>query len=196
MNKGAILILLLVTARVSAWSQGSCELTADQSPAIRGFRLGMTLDQLYELVPEARNDKRVIEALDNSSRQQLPSMSFLTLSDSPYDALPRFHNVSYVSLRFLNNQLAGLTVQYKWPVWDSANEFIAKLRESLALPAAENWDGGGPGKSIRCKDFTLNVYTQPNGTGASISINDTTSPRKLDDMRKAVIERARKEFKP
>ena len=197
MKKSVALILLLFTVKVSAWGQGSCDITADQSPAIRGFRLGMTLDQLYELVPEARNDMNIIKALDQNKRQQLPSKLFIGFSGSqfPYNSIPRFQNITGIVLRFFNDQLTDLSVQYAGPSWNSANEFIAKLRESFVLPAAEDWKGNNVDKEIRCKDFVLQVRAQ-NNSGGYMSITDTTSVKKMDDAIKASLEKARKEFKP
>jgi hypothetical protein len=197
MKKSAVLILLLFTARVSALGQGSCDMTAGQSPAIRGFRLGMTLNQVFELVPEARNDAKVIEALDQNKRQQLPTPLSIHFFGGapPYDTDPRFQNISYMGLYFFDNQLINLEVQYMGPSWDNVDEFIAKLRENFTLPTIEGWEGSNTSKGIHCKDFVLNISAQSN-SGGSISISDTTSAKKMADMKKAALEKNRREFKP
>jgi hypothetical protein len=155
----------------------------------------MTLNQLYELVPEARDDRNIVVAIDQNKREHLPGKLSVRFNGlvSPYNTIPRFQNINYLGLDFFNNQLTDLVVQYNWPSWNNANEFIAKLRESFALPAVETWEGSNDQKSIRCKDFVFHVNIQG---GGAISIRDTTSNKKVDDLRKATIEKARKEFKP
>lgn len=190
-------VLIFFSLNGWAWGQGTCNLTPDQAPSIRGFRLGMTLNQVFELVPDARNDKAVIEAINRQKAEKLPST--LTLSfkgyELPYSSMPMFQNVYFIDVRFFQDQLTNVFISYNWPTWNNADAFIAKLSESFQLPEAKEWQGNDNDKSLLCKDFRLNVSAQFN-VGPSISLTDTTVAKKMDDLRNAILERARKEFKP
>jgi hypothetical protein len=195
--KNIFFVLILFSFQGWAWGQGNCNLTPNQTPSIRGFRLGMTLDQVFELVPDARNDKAIMEAINRVKAEKIPSQ--LTISfkgyELPYSAMPMFQNIHFLDARFFKNQLTNFYIQYNWPYWNNADAFIAKLRESIQLPEAKEWQGTDFAKSLRCKDFEVSVQTYPNA-GAYISMTDTTIAKKMDDLRNAILEKARKEFKP
>lgn len=197
MRKTLAIVLLFLSLNALVFGQGTCNLVSNQAPSIRGFHLGMTLNQIYELIPEARTDKNVLEALDRVKQDPLPSKLSLQFQpyNAPYNKLPILQNIEYIGLRLFNNQITDIHVSYRWPNWTNIDEFLAKLRENLLIPETKEWEGSETQKTLRCKDFYMNVSAQ-NNSGGHISITDTTSPKKMEDLKKEILEKARKEFKP
>lgn len=195
--KTIFFILILFSVNGAVWGQATCDLTPKQAPTIRGFRLGMTLNQVFELLPTTRTDKQVVEGLERIKAEQMPSQLTVQLNgyEFPYKTMPMFQNIQYIVLRFFREEITSITIQYNWPYWSNADEFIAKLRETLTLPEAKEWQGAQDNKNLRCKDFAMNVSAQNNG-GGYLSLQDLTIAKKMDDIRQAILEKARKEFNP
>ena len=47
---------------------GGCSIKLDQAPSLRGIKLGMSLNQVLDLIPGSREDKNVTESLDTARR--------------------------------------------------------------------------------------------------------------------------------
>ncbi len=197
MQKTLSIVLLFLTFNILVLGQGTCNLEIAQAPSIRGFRLGMTLNQLYELVPDARTDNNIIGVIERSTNARLPEKTSIQFNSygSPYGKMPLFKNIGYIGIRLFNDQITDISIQYDWPMWNSADEFIAKLRENLVLPEAKEWQGGELSRQLICKDFEMDVHA-PFNSGALVVIRDLTTSKKIQELEKAIIEKARKEFKP
>jgi hypothetical protein len=136
-----LIILLLVAGVVSACkSEQPCTIKLEQSPELRGFRLGMSVSESQRRFPGF--------ATPNADDLGLASVE---ISNSPSNTGPRFtgegtinlvnaspwpelNQLKYTQLKLLDGRLVEITVYYKNDVnWKSADEFAQKTGEALKL---------------------------------------------------------------
>lgn len=177
----------------------SCNLSLAQAPAIRGLRLGMTLEELSELFPGV-------------------SLNELKLSVERDAGYPSFGNTNYgfrggqhkdrleENMRFevnlFDGRVRGYRIYYRFNNQTSygqiySNEkMIDKLVESLKLPPKESWKSEYPGRIfLRCQGFQLVADFQ----GSVIISVDDASQTYVEKMKQRKQEDSAKkqvEFKP
>jgi hypothetical protein len=142
----AVLLLLLtlaidVTAQESRCTARLADLT--QIAELRGFRLGMTFDQVKARVPQVKfgptDDLGVSKTTINPDFD--PRIDQTT-----------FEDVRTVSLDFLDGRLISLWLGYKDTFkWRTLDEFIKGISQSIAVP--DRWITKGRGQQIKCVDF-------------------------------------------
>lgn len=159
--KLAFIFLSLLSAATDAAAQ--CNLKREQlanAPELRGFRLGMSFDEVKTRVPQIQFGR--------------PDKSGVTkTSISPtYD--PRFDQASFadvrtISLDFLDGNLTSLWIGYEGSFkWKSVEEFANGISRSLKLPAA--WSPKRGGQQLRCDGFTM--FVSMIAGGPSIRLTD------------------------
>ena len=181
----------VVAAQTPITAAGDCKLTVAQAPAIRGLRLGMTIDQTLALFPSAQADSDV--------RGQLGGDYFGSQSayvhPAEYEAKEKFVGVNFINLSFLDGRLTNFSINYKGPEWKSDEQFAASVAEALNLPGVGSWKPIPNGLALSCEGFRIGVLR----TGAnSISVNDLrVDVRKIvNDRAEVAREQARRAFKP
>jgi len=180
---------------------GGCSIKLDQAPSLRGIKLGMSLNQVLDLIPGSREDKNVTDFLE-AARRGHPAASYekrsLDFQASSYPSLPMFNNLRHITVQTFDDRVTHISVGYDYPPWERVDDFVVKVAESLNLPGVKEWEqvGGSTSyKNLKCQGFEVYVFAD-NGPNSSVTLLDLTAGRKIAERKKAVIEKARKEFKP
>ena len=160
MKKFLLLTIVLgstaaASAQTTSATGGDCRLTAAQAPAIRGLRLGMTIDQALGVFPgaQADSDLRARLARDNFGAQ------FVGVEPSKYESKEKFAGVGSVNLAFLDGRMTSFQVTYIGPEWKNEEQFAAKVAETLGLPGVSSWKPGQNVLQLTCDGFRIAVQT-------------------------------------
>lgn len=181
-----------------------CELKLAQAPALRGFRLGMTLSEASSRFPYYQ-----VTAADSCGRVNI------TLDPQPGRLWrearhpEEFDGVRGVRLAFLDGRLTYVRMTYdSGTSWRGVGEYLAALSGSLGLPAS--WHKGGDGgvmseaHVIGCDGFKVVAGID---LGANVELHDVAAVQAMlrrkveDDARRKreaeqERERRRRTFKP
>lgn len=208
MNKRVIALVTLVFVTISAYSQAlsqsRCTLTEANFPSVRGLRLGMTTEQFLALFPGiakrlAKEPKNVRDAFEKAIAPTSSEPAYLVAdpgSDAATDAAKaQFAGVNSVSVGIYKGRVTDLSVQYVGVVWNSIDEWLAKVSEAFKLPGAREWAVGpseDPNRVLKCVGLEIEAAIQ--GGGASIRVRNTE--KASDDQTNSTEERKRRDFKP
>jgi hypothetical protein len=135
---------LLSFCAPNALAQGGvCRLGVEQSPRLRGLRLGMTaaqLKQAYPRLPDLRVD-------------ELGQAKATFANPKDVDAAA-FELVESVNVNFVDDRLVEFQVFYENVPFESLDQFVARLSESVKLPGV--WVGEGYGmRTLTCEGFEM-----------------------------------------
>lgn len=185
---------LLLALQVSAFRApeasaqgGACGLNAGQSPRLRGLRLGMTAAQLSERYPR-------LPALRADEFGQVKT-TVGGLKDIDEAA---FEGVEGVEVNFVDDRLVEFALHYKGVPFDSMEQFMAQLHESLKLPGAWVGEGYAPRK-LTCQGFEVQAGASSYGVHWMTPYIRLREPRAEDVVAKRAEEkreRQRRAFKP
>lgn len=217
--KSAFLLLLIITATPLAFGQipspsestSVCNLTFAQLPAIRGLKLGMSLNEVMALFPGVSDDDVVRGRLNNAKRPLPPSFTpgsdgyglvSIQVSLSSYPN-PNFTGIYNVQLQFFDEKLISLYLSYSATIWNNADELVGKLVEAYKLPGIVAWSSNNTNqRGLQCKDFSLGISASVGSIGDS-SLQLTLLKSGWDDIRRqqqerraAAIAKAQRDFKP
>jgi hypothetical protein len=144
--------------------QGQCALTIEQSPDVRGLRLGMTLDQVREVFPELPDpppdefgwagyringvEKKDVEI------QQARSEGVYIIARVDIDRHPETKGV-YLRIELVDQHLSLLKVHYVGgEKWTAASDFTRQINRTFGLPGAwERFDSST--YDLLCQQFTV-----------------------------------------
>ncbi len=191
-------------APVQPQSNSKCSLTPAQAPAIRGIKLGMSTEEIVSLFPGSSQRPEIKKALESSEgypNYGVARLGFQLLT-YPTVAKDRFAGIDAVWVTLFDGRVAELRVNYagldsrpRGAVWPNVDDFIAKLSEAYALPAARDWRQGAQNyKVLECDGLDIEATT-PNGS-ASVSLRSTKSFDTSRERAAEVEEKIRKEFRP
>jgi hypothetical protein len=180
----------VVPGQTPSTAAGDCKLTMAQAPAIRGIRLGMTVDQALAVFPGAQADSDVRA---NLAREHFGSQG-VSIDPAKYESTEKFVGVNSISFGFLDGRLTRFSIQYKGPEWKSDEQFAAKVAEALSLPGVESWKPIPNGLALSCEGFRIGVSAGP----YSIFMNDprVDVAKIVNDRAEVPKEQARRAFKP
>ena len=143
----AILVCLVSGLTISAQP---CSARSDQlsdAPELRGFRLGMTFDQVKARVPPVQ--------FGRPDEIGLTKTSVNPLYDSRFDKAA-FADIRTISFDFLDGKLTTLWIGYEGTFkWQSIDEFVGGISKSLNVTGS--WSPKRGGQQLRCEGFTLFV---------------------------------------
>jgi hypothetical protein len=171
-----------------------CTLTLAQAPAIRGFRLRMTLAEVRARFPTLQVKAAAREGYTDA-----------TIYAQELRGNTDFKGINRVTLQFLDNRITFIAVEYDDSVrWDSVDELLPSLTSSLGLPGLSAWrasfpqdDGGLRAKRLTCDGFQVDVWTLLN---TQILFTDLATPeaqRIRQEKEKVEQEqKQRRDFKP
>jgi hypothetical protein len=153
----------LFSAAIASAQQPACTLTPDQLPdalELRGFRLGMTYDQVEARVPQIR--------FGRADQFGVAKVSINPVFDPRFDQTS-FAGVRTISLDFLDGKLVILWIGYDSTFkWQTVDEFVAGISKSLNLPAA--WSAKRGGRQLMCDK--VSVFVSMIAGSPSIRISD------------------------
>lgn len=175
---GALILVLLTTTGASAQTQCKTKLSElPRSAELRGFRLGMTMDEVKARVPQV-----VFGPTDPLGT----SKTTINPHFDPKIDKAGFADVRSVSLDFLDGRLVSLWIGYEETFkWQSVEDFVAGISTALSLPSAwSSWRGRG--QQLRCADFetTISIIAR----APSFRIFDLTAEESLTARRNAAEE--------
>jgi hypothetical protein len=102
-------------------------LTLSQAPEIRGLRLGLELSRVQDIFPSLRN--LTTDEFGVIKEGNVPVVQAADRS--------KYAGIDFFGLEFLDGHLTSIYVAYDGSAtWKSADEFAAKVSESLSLPNA------------------------------------------------------------
>jgi hypothetical protein len=157
-----------------------CKLTLEQSPALRGFRLGMSIQQLRERLPG-------IAVTEDTSGLTVARFTPLDFKTQPVG----YEGVNDINFSFLDDRLVSLWVGYDNRVeWKSVGQFASRVSELLKLPDAWREDPGGVRSEMDCSGFKIAVLQNQISLTVSGLYEETSRRRQQRD------EERRRKFKP
>lgn len=166
--------LLTVAEQETKFNLKIAQLSA--APELRGFRLGMTLEQFKARVPNL-----LMRPADEFGAT---AVNIYPEHDSKIDKAS-FEGVRTISLEFLDNRVVSLWIGYAPDFkWKSLEEFLSVMTRSLGLPDA--WQSKSRGRQMACDDFQVTVSTI--GGNPSVRLVDEAARRTLEERKAAKEE--------
>jgi hypothetical protein len=176
----AFLLLLTLAAPISAQELTCKAKLADlpQTTELRGFRLGMTPEQVKARVPQ------VVFGRKNDVGESQTSIS---PDFDPRIDKSNFADVRTVSLNFLDGRVISLWIGFDAShKWKTTDEFVKGISQELSLPA--EWTMKGRAQILKCADFEVSV--SPIGGGPSLRIVDLAAEETIVARRQAKADAA------
>ncbi len=168
------LLVLLGSSAVTAQTTCTAKL-AELQPALelRGFRLGMTHEQVKARVPQV--------AFGRTDDLGVSKVSINPFFDPKFDQAS-FAEVRTISLDFLDGRLTSLWIGFEQTFkWKTTDEFVKGISPALGVPA--DWVAKGRNLQLKCSDFELSVSMI--GGGPSLRIVDLPAAQTLAERRQA-----------
>ena len=169
-------VLLLALAGLAMAQERTCTAKLaglPQVPELRGFRLGMTPEQVKARVPQV--------AFGRTDDLGVSKTSINPGFDSRMDK-ESFADVRTVSLDFLDGRLTQLWIGFEDSFkWKTVDEFVKGISQAFSVP--EEWSTKGRGRQLQCADFALSVSSIAGGP--SLRIVDSTAEATLVARRQA-----------
>ncbi|MFY9558381.1 MAG: hypothetical protein WAV20_06360 [Blastocatellia bacterium] len=205
MKKLATVLLILSFVTISVHSQSTrpaaqskCSLTEATAPAVRGLRLGMSVEQVLALFPNSTKRTEVQDALRKlKSAPPNDEPVYLSFEPATDSRGSQFEGVGSVSTGVLKGRVVDFTVIYDGANWTSIDQWVAKLSGSLKLPEAREWqvgEGESPNKILRCSGIEIEAAIQ--GGSASIGLRAMGDQMGDEQRMKALEEKKRRDVKP
>lgn len=173
-----VLLLMMVCAGAAAAQGDKCTLKLAElttPPELRGFRVGMTLDEVRARLPKAQ--------FPRADEFGFASMNVFPDYEQGIDK-KSFEGVRTISLEFMDDRVTAVWIGYdKTFKWQTIDEFVAGITPALKLP--DSWRSRFRNRLLDCADFTVAVI--PVGESPSIKITSDAA-RALLDERKAAKE--------
>jgi hypothetical protein len=174
-----LILALLITCSLHPFAQeAKCTLKLSELPSIpelRGFHLGMTLDEVRARLPKAQI--RPADEFGFTAFNIFPD--YETAIDKK-----AFENVRSISLEFLDGRATSIWIGYDQSFkWQTVDEFTEGITTALKLPHA--WRTKFRTRVLDCADFTLSVI--PVAESQSLKITDDAA-REVLEKRKAAKE--------
>lgn len=165
-----LLVLLLAGSASAQCTQKLATLPA--APELFGFRLGMTRDEIKELVPQS--------VFPRDDHFGVAKTTINPHFDPKIDQV-KYNGVRSISLDLLDDKLTSLWIGYdeNFKV-QTVDEFVKLISESLKVSGSwSSWKSRG--QQLRCADFELIVSTLAGGPSLRIfdlSAEDTIAARR------------------
>jgi hypothetical protein len=183
------LLTILIVCALPAYPQAqksACTMKADQSPEVRGFKLGQTIEQLRAKFP-----KNFWLDTDDPEGTTIALLDRRDFGDNE-----TYEGLEGVTLKFLDKKVASLTVKYlRDTKWNSQEEFNNVVTQNLKLPTT-GWKGRYS-LTLTCEDFTVETSAGASGiVGASIQISLRDLEQEMERRKLQKEADRRKVFKP
>lgn len=177
---GVFVVLLALATMVVAQEQRCTTSLAGlpEVPELRGFRLGMTREQVKARVPQV--------AFGKTDDLGVAKTSINPGFDPKMDKAS-FADIRTVSLDFLDGRLTQLWIGFEDTFkWKTVDDFVKGI--SLAFSVPDAWEIKGRGRQLQCADFTLTI--SPIAGAPSLRIVDATAEKLLAARRQVQVDAA------
>lgn len=214
MKISLVLLLTLATIVPKCWAgDKKCTYSASSLPAVRGLRLGMSVEEL-----EARY-KGLRVPLPNSNGYA-EVVLFVEVTESKPDvspgrgiavikrqSFPEWVGVEKMILSFVDARLSDFTILYTAgePDWRSSEEFAASVTASFGIPLKSWKKWGVYAMYLECAGFRVEakVENYAGHNGGILRVTDTSASALLQSRHEGVrqreeeeAERRKRVFKP
>ncbi len=205
MNISAFYIVFMLSLSLPASGQSSqCSLKIDNSPTVRSFKLGMTVQELSSKNPTLKAPELKLLEPD------VNGFASVTLNKSVAPTLEEYlpkidvSGVGNISLSFLDNRLVKLRITYDGLTseWGNVATFLPAIADSLKLPEPSNWRTTDKiTRALDCDNFTVTVRLEPKlgryeVESPSVTFSEAGLNEILQKRKETEKERQRKLFKP
>lgn len=153
-----------------------CKLGLPEAPTLRGFRLGMSLQEVKQKFPKAQfsfesavdvfkfmtSDSEIPERTlpENEAILRKPIFLHTVFANDDGAMQSEFEGTDEVELYFTGNIITGIKVDYSNPQWwRDHDEFRDIVVKKLALPEGGKYGGGGRRQTLRDGTASYEVYT-------------------------------------
>src|ERR1700756_3299974 len=120
MKQILLMVALLLMASLSSLGQSStspapapCTLTLAQAPAIRGVKLGMTVDEFLSLFPGSNDNVQVKQALSEADGYPRFGQAGFGISPASYPTKDRFEGISTYIVQSFDGRIMQFGVYYE-----------------------------------------------------------------------------------
>ncbi len=96
----------------------------------------------------------------------------------------------------LDERVTSFHIGYRGPEWNSVDQFVAKLSETLRLPNASWEPPAGSQQSLKCDGFVVDAHVATEGFQNWVRVQDTSVNRVVSDRRQQAKDKERQAFKP
>jgi hypothetical protein len=172
-----------------AQSENRCTVGLDNTPTIRGLKLGQTLQQVKGILPT------LLKAGSNATRDPgIGALESRVRVNTPV-YLAAFAGIEQVNVLFLDDRLVQMNFVYDRNVrWQKGSEFTSKISESLKMPNV--WEDSIGGSILNCNGFFLRAEIGYYSSASQLLIKQTNLSAEMDRRIKARDEKQRGSFKP
>jgi hypothetical protein len=194
--------LLAVPANSQTSAQQSvesrCTAKFAQAISIRGVHLGMSADELFALFPWLAESPNIKSRLENAKEQPHFGVAAFVLEPRDNAGKEKLAGISHLQVTLFDNRIVSYSVSYEDPPrgaqWDTTDEWIAKLSETLNLPDISEWNLNNGYKTLSCEG--VRITASAGGTGGSVSVHTDDWRKQIKAREKAYQEQKRRDFKP
>jgi len=174
----APLFLLLACFSVSA--QEKCMLKIDQSPTVRGLKLGQAIAETHKVLQPAYEAEAGEFGVGS---EMFVAASFLDKRQA--------EGVQSGRIKYLDGYIIEISISYEGTKWRDSVEFTDKLSASLKLPNL--WEGT-VARHLNCDGFLMQAYAV--GSNGTIKLTDKSGEKEVRKREADKEERGRQSFKP
>jgi hypothetical protein len=221
------LLLLIPCAGVMAQKQNEsakpkCTLGLDQSPELRGFRMGLTQAAVLAKLPGVTIEKpdkfglsrlrlsiveptTLFKTAPNRDKTLQPDITTSPEAGSAFvvdsSRFPTLKGTRIIQMRFIDSRLSYLQVSYNDDVkFESIDQLIETISRTLKLPnewqTPENADSDHV-KELRCEGFVLTANTLGDSAdshaGPEIVLQDVAAWNALSKRQNEITEKAKRD---
>jgi hypothetical protein len=228
MKKAILLSLLSLLLSASALGQKAadkkpgCTLGINQSPELRGFRMGMSQAAVLAQLPGVTVEKpdkfglarlrlSFVDAsavIKTSTRDKGVQADMLAganegsafIIDS--GKFPALKGIRRMQMRFIEGHLSYLQISYDDAIkWESIDQLIETVATTLKLPQEwklpEDSDGSSQTKELRCEGFVLSASIGGDPTdihaGPELVLQDPAAWNAMSKRQNDLVEKAKQE---
>lgn len=176
-----------------------CSLNGDQSPVVRGLKLGMNAKQVLAVFPGSSEDPEVLA--DSSKPPSTFGETRFIIKPDKYGSKENFVGIRSLTFGFLDGRLSDFNVGYDGPKWKHVDEFVTKFIDGTNLPAMDAWESqvgmDTQLKSLKCDGFEITVFAGgKTGNLNYVQLRDVAAEKELEARRTKATEKAGKGAKP
>ncbi len=195
----AVLLMAISTYGQTERSPQPCTLKIAQAPAVRGVKLGMTIEELFPLFPGMSDNGSIKYTLASDEGYPNFGEAYLGFTPSNWPGKERFAGINSYHLRLFDHRIVGVSVTYdQFPAgarWRNTDDLIQKFSESLHLPGPQNWpsETANPRRTLKCDGFEVAIT---GGDQANISFYAPGWEGVKRERLAAFEEQKRRDFTP
>lgn len=181
----------------------TCSMTLEQAPVIRGFRLGMSIDEMTQRLETTVGRAIALRGAQLKARPTYTGLFSIGVEEYQFANVEDAKSLDRASFRFLDGRLYQITLNYDYGAeWQNVSQFVDVIAPALNL--SRKWDVRNErAASLDCGSFKVEVGLNVLLHLPNLTITDSTgeqeaAKRKEEESRRkqAEEEKRRRDFKP